>query len=171
VTEPLLLEIGHVGRAHGLRGDVVVDLLTTVEDRLATGSTLECRGTPLVVGRAQALPGKVGLRGSHWLVHFVGIDTREAAESLGGALLRAEPLAGINAGSAGGPDDLWVHHLIGSEVTSANGENHGTVTSVEANPASDLLVLDSGALVPLRFVVRSEPGRLVVDVPAGLFEL
>ena len=48
----------------------------------------------------------------------------------------------------------------------------GTVVSVEANPASDLLVLDGGALIPLRFVVGNEPGvRVTVDVPDGLLDL
>ena len=42
---------------------------------------------------------------------------------------------------------------------------------VEANPASDLLVLDSGALVPLTFVTSVDPNvRVDVDVPEGLFE-
>jgi 16S rRNA processing protein RimM len=57
-------------------------------------------------------------------------------------------------------------------VEDVHGEALGTVTGVEANPASDLLVLDGGALIPLRFVVSSEPGQLVVvDVPDGLLEL
>ncbi len=44
--------------------------------------------------------------------------------------------------------------------------------SVEANPASDLLVLDGGGLIPLRFVVGSSPGeRVTVDVPDGLLDL
>ncbi len=48
----------------------------------------------------------------------------------------------------------------------------GTVESVEANPASDLLVLDGGALIPLRFVVEHEPGvRVTVEVPDGLLDL
>jgi 16S rRNA processing protein RimM len=46
----------------------------------------------------------------------------------------------------------------------------GTVAAVEANPASDLLVLDGGGLVPLTFLVTAEPGRLVVDPPAGLLD-
>jgi 16S rRNA processing protein RimM len=42
---------------------------------------------------------------------------------------------------------------------------------VEANPASDLMVLDSGALVPLTFVVAVEANRRVeIDPPEGLFE-
>jgi 16S rRNA processing protein RimM len=70
-----------------------------------------------------------------------------------------------------GGEGLWVHELIGCEVFDITGASHGTVVSVQANPASDLLVLDSGALVPLRFVTGAEAGRLTVDVPAGLFEL
>jgi hypothetical protein len=45
------------------------------------------------------------------------------------------------------------------------------VTAVEANPASDLLVLDGGGLVPLCFVVDHVPGsRVVVRVPDGLLD-
>jgi hypothetical protein len=41
---------------------------------------------------------------------------------------------------------------------------------VEANPASDILVLDDDQMVPLRFVVDRQPGRLVIDPPEGLLE-
>ncbi len=150
-----------MGRPHGLHGEVVVDLLTTVESRLAPGSTLDCEGRQLVVEAAHALPGKPSPRGAHWLVRFAGVATREEAESLVGATLRAVPLAEA--------EGLWVHELIGSVVVDQSGEARGKVAAVEANPASDLLVLDSGALVPLRFVVAAEPGKLTVDAPAGLF--
>jgi 16S rRNA processing protein RimM len=159
----VLLEIGYVGRPHGLRGDVVVRLVTTDAERLAPGTTVECRDGEMVVESARPLPGKTGARGSHWLVRFAGIGSREAAEALTGAKLRAEPRAG--------GDGLWVHQLIGSQVVDVGGQDHGTVVAVEANPASDLLVLDRGGLVPLRFVVTTAPGRITVDVPAGLFEL
>jgi hypothetical protein len=46
----------------------------------------------------------------------------------------------------------------------------GTVTAVVANPVSDLLELDGGGLVPLRCVVDHGPGRIVVDIPAGLLD-
>ncbi len=97
-------------------------------------------------------------------MRFAGVDSREAAESLAGSVLRAEPVTETE-------DGFFVHELIGSEVVESSGQSRGTVVSVEANPASDLLVLDSGALVPMRFVVASAPGRLTVEVPAGLFEL
>jgi 16S rRNA processing protein RimM len=144
----VLLEIGHITRPHGLKGEVVVGLVTSVEGRLGPGNAFECQGRELVVERSQALPGKLGARGGQWLVRFEGVGTREADV-----------------------EGLWVHELIGAEVVGTGGESHGTVTAVEANPASDLLVLDSGALVPLRFVVSAEPGKLTVDVPEGLFDL
>jgi 16S rRNA processing protein RimM len=158
----LLLEIGHIVRPHGLRGEVVVQLVTTVDERLAAGSSLDCQGRSLVVQSSQVLPGKPGPKGAHWLVRFAGVDSREAAEELSGSELRAEPLVGVSG--------LWIHELIGCEVVDGSGEGYGVVASVEANPASDLLVLDTGSLVPLRFVVSAEPGRLTVDVPEGLFE-
>ena len=63
-----------------------------------------------------------------------------------------------------------MHALIGSEVVDVAGRAHGRVEAVEANPASDLLVLGDGRLVPLVFVVESSAGRVVVDVPAGLLD-
>jgi 16S rRNA processing protein RimM len=98
------------------------------------------------------------------VVAFAGVSTVEAAESLRDAALLAPPLDD--------PGTLWVHDLVGSVVVDADGRQLGTVEAVEANPASDLLVLDGGALVPLTFVVDSEPGvRVTVDVPDGLLDL
>ena len=95
-------------------------------------------------------------------MRFAGVDTREAADALHGLVLSAEPLED--------PDALWVHELIGSVVVDQHGTEHGTVTSVEVNPASDLLVLDGGGLVPLTFVVDQADGRITVDVPDGLLD-
>ncbi len=64
-----------------------------------------------------------------------------------------------------------MHELIGAEVFDKAGARLGSVTAVEANPAHDLLVLDSGALVPIVFVLEHGDGRVVVDVPEGLFDL
>ena len=70
-----------------------------------------------------------------------------------------------------GDDELWVHELVGAEVRDLAGTSFGPVLSVEANPASDLLVLAGEVLVPLRFVVSQEPGLLVIDPPDGLLDL
>ena len=74
------------------------------------------------------------------------------------------------------PTRLFVHDLVGCRVVDADGIDRGRVEAVQANPASDLLVLDGGALVPLTFVVGGvETGTdgdvIRVDVPDGLFEL
>jgi 16S rRNA processing protein RimM len=98
-----------------------------------------------------------------WIVLFDGVPDRNAAEALRGLKLRAEPLDD--------PDALWVHELVGTRVVTTDGVERGTVTAVEANPASDLLVLDTGALVPLRFLVSTDDGVVTVDPPEGLFDL
>ena len=162
----MLLEVGRVTRPHGLKGEVVVRLVSNVAARMAPGSTLRCQGGELVVDQARELPNRGdGHPGStsHWLVSFAGVSTRKAAEGLAGAELFAEAVVG--------GEGLWVHELIGSQVCSVSGEEHGKVTAGQANPASDLLVLESGALVPLRFVVNVLSGRVIVDPPEGLFDL
>jgi len=70
------------------------------------------------------------------------------------------------------PDDgLYVHDLIGSEVVDTHGTVLGTCTSVLANPAHDILELDSGALVPVIFVTGIIDGVVTIDPPDGLFDL
>lgn len=150
------LEVGRIDRAHGLEGEVVVTLVTNRLERVQPGAELGSDRGPLVVRSARP-------QGNRWLVRFEDVDDRGAAEGLRGAVLRAAPLDD--------PDALWVHELVGQDVVDATGRHRGRVEAVQANPASDLLVLDSGALVPLVFV-RSPSGAapLVVDGPDGLFD-
>jgi 16S rRNA processing protein RimM len=61
--------------------------------------------------------------------------------------------------------------VVGAEVRDRSGQVLGRVTTVEANPAHDLLVLDDGALVPAAFVVEHELGHIVVDLPPGLLDV
>jgi len=104
-------------------------------------------------------------QGRH-LVVFDAIVDRTAAETWRGVVLHAEPLPALDDGT------LWVHELVGCRVLDTAEVDHGEVREVQANPASDLLVLDTGALVPLRFVTDGPTDGVVhVDVPAGLFEL
>jgi 16S rRNA processing protein RimM len=95
-------------------------------------------------------------------MRFAGVDGREAAERLRDTELFASPLEDDDA--------WWVHELVGADVFGRDGRRFGTVTSVVANPASDLLELDTGALVPLRFVVDRRLGAVVVDPPSGLLD-
>jgi 16S rRNA processing protein RimM len=148
-----LLEVGRVAKAHGLRGEVVVALSTNRPERVAKGTVLHTDDGPLTIVASRP-------HQKRHIVRFAGVDTREAADALHGRVLRAEPLED--------PDALWIHELIGATVVDQHDVEHGTVTAVEVNPASDLLVLDGGGLVPLTFVVEQGDGRIRVDVPDGL---
>ncbi len=154
-----LLEVGRIVRAHGLRGQVVVDLWTQRRERLAPGTTLETERGPLVV--VSASPHQ-----DRFLVTFGAITSREDADEWRGVVLLAAPLD-----DDGDDDVIWIDDLFGATVVDAAGVHRGVVTAVESNPASDLLVLDTGALVPLTFVTRVRAHELIeVDVPEGLFE-
>jgi 16S rRNA processing protein RimM len=154
---PARLEIGRVGRAHGVRGDVMVSLTTNRTERVQPGAVLHAGDRVLVVASGRPHQGR-------FIVHFEGVDSREAAEALRGELLTAEPLADAGDG------ELWVHEVIGSRVVDRAGAELGRVVAVEANPAHDLLVLDGGGLVPIVFVVDHGPGIVTVDPPAGLLD-
>ncbi len=152
-----LLTVGHVRRAHGLGGEVAVRLTTNRGERLDPGAVVYADGRRLIVRSSRP-------RGDNdHLVRFDDVATRDDAEALRGATLSAEPLDD--------PDELWVHELIGRRVVDQTGAARGVVVEVEANPASDLLVLEDGSLVPARFVVGVEGDAISVDVPEGLFEL
>lgn len=150
-----LLEIGRIGRAHGLRGEVVVSITSDRAERTTQGAVWYLDGREVVVEAVQP-------HGDRWLVRLAGVATREAAEALNGVVVCAEPIED--------PDALWVHDLVGASVESTDGRGWGVVVAVVANPADDLLELDDGTLVPVGFVVDSSglPERLVVDTPAGL---
>lgn len=156
-----MLLVGRITRAHGLRGEVVVDLLSSEPElRLAPGAELSTDGGPLRVVAARPHQGK-------FLVTFAGVGSREAADALRGTELRAEPLED--------PEALWVHELVGATVVDTTGEARGTVVAVVANPADDLIELDSGALVPVGFVTgwidAGDDRQLVIDPPDGIFDL
>lgn len=140
----------------------MVHLVSNRPERLRPGSVL------LAGPAGESQPSRrlrVAAARSHHgrlIVSFDGVTTREEAESLTHAVLRAEPIEDSG--------ELFVHELIGKEVVEVSGERHGRVVAVQANPASDLLVGEGGWLVPLRFVVETTGDRIVVEVPEGLFE-
>src|ERR1700722_7611420 len=155
-----LLEVGRIVKPHGLRGEVVVALVTNRHERVAVGATLQA---PLGAWRVRCARPFEATGDGRWIVSFDGVSSREDAEALRGTVLRSPPLDD--------PDALWTHELIGAEVVSSAGETLGRVEAIEANPASDLLVLETGGLIPLRFVVGHERGRVTVDIPLGLLDL
>jgi 16S rRNA processing protein RimM len=156
--EAALLGVGRIVKPHGLRGDVIVSLTTNRDERVAVGSILHTEdGRTLEVVRSSPHRGR-------FIVTFDRVNGIDAAEALRDTALFAPPLED--------PDALWVHDLIGSIVVDVHGVELGTVSGVEANPASDLLVLDGGGLIPLRFVTGTVPGvRVTVDIPDGLLDV
>lgn len=150
-----LLDVGQVAKPHGLRGDVIVKLVTDRVERLAPGTVLSSERGDLEVVASSPHHGR-------FIVTFAGVNRLEEADELRGLVLRAPALED--------PDAYWVHDLVGASVAGVDGAEYGSVAAVEANPASDLLVLEGGGLVPLRFVVSRSPGRVVIDPPAGLLD-
>ena len=153
-----LLEVGRIDRAHGVKGEVIVNLVTDRLERLSSGSRLQTPQGDLTVVKSRPHQHR-------HLVYFEEIKSREIAENWRGTNLFAEPITD--------PEDetLWVHDLVGAEVLDQHGVSHGLVVAVVSNPASDLLELENGDLVPLTFVVDIEPQRLIsVKAPEGLFK-
>lgn len=153
-----LLEVGRITKAHGVRGEVLVALSSDRTERLDPGSVLATDRGALTVVRASRHQDR-------WIVAFEEIGDRDEAETWRGTVLRAEPVEDEDG------DALWVHHLIGAAVVLADGTGVGTVVEVHANPAADLLVLESGALVPVVFVTEHAEGKVTIDPPEGLLEL
>ena len=154
---PERLEVGRVGRAHGLHGEVSVTAVSNRPERFAPGSVLYVGDDRLVVGAARPHQGR-------WLVRFEGISDRTSAEALRGRILSGD------RPDAPPDGEVWVHEIIGAAVVDRSGTPLGRVVAVEANPAHDLLVLEGGGLVPMVFVVETEPGRVVIDPPEGLLD-
>ncbi len=150
-----LLVIGKIGKPHGLRGEVYVDLVTDRHERLDPGSTLFVGERALTVAASQPVQ-------TRWLVSFREVTDRTGAEALTNRELLAEPIAD--------PEAVWVHEVIGSRVVEVSGVDRGRCVGVIANPAHDILELESGALVPSVFVVSCVDGVTTIDPPDGLFE-
>ena len=170
------LAVGRVAKAHGVRGEVAVEVRTdSPEERFASGANLTGRrgrsrsaDTELTVEAARNHSGRL-------LVRFVGVESREAADALRGTMLLVDS-ADIDAPED--PDEFADHQLIGLDAVAVTGELLGTVTDVLHTPAGELLelALSGGgeALVPFVLVivpeVDLEAKRVVIDPPEGLFE-
>lgn len=152
-----LVEVGRTFRAHGVRGDVAMQLFTDRAERLAAGARLKVGDVWVTVVSARDAA-------TRWLVHFEGVDDRTAAERLANRPVFAEPLADRG-------DDLYVDDVVGARVVDVHGTDHGRCIAVVENPAHDLLELESGALVPVVFVTGLRDGVLTIDPPEGLFDL
>tara|TARA_Y100001970_G_scaffold233737_1_gene291534 strand:+ start:1292 stop:1771 length:480 start_codon:yes stop_codon:yes gene_type:complete len=151
-----LLEVARIGKAHGLKGEVSVRLISNVSERVESGSVLYLQDERKMVVKSSKQHKQ------HHLVLFEGVESRTAADALVGELLFGLPI--------NDPEIMWAHELIGSSVLDGDGTTIGEVVAIETNPASDLLVLKGGAMIPLAFVVEQKDRMIQVDIPHGLLE-
>jgi 16S rRNA processing protein RimM len=167
----MLLAVGRVGRAHGVRGEVSVEVRTDDPDaRFAPGASLVTDPRhvgPLTVESVRPHAGRL-------LVRFAGCGDRTAAETLRGVLLLVDSAA---IPPTGDPDEFHDHELIGLAAVTAGGAEVGEVVDVE-HPGQDLLVVrrtgGGDVLVPFvsAIVVDVDPaaGRVIIDPPPGLLD-
>ncbi|MEU7821041.1 ribosome maturation factor RimM [Catellatospora sp. NPDC049133] len=172
----MLLIVGHVMRAHGIRGEVLVHPRTDEPAlRFAAGSTLIVE--PAVAG----LPGKLTVESARphsgeLIVTFVEIPDRNMAELAKSAVLNVDS---AEVPAPEDPDEFLDHQLVGLDVVTVGGEPLGKVLRIDHAPASDLLVvrMPDGRTGLIPFVSAIVPevdvagGRITVDPPGGLFDL
>lgn len=167
-----LLLVGRVAKAHGISGELAVDIHTDVPDeRFVPGAVLTARlrdrsVRPVTVTTARPHSGRL-------LVRFDEVPDRTAAENMRGAqlLVDADELP-----PSDDPDAFYDHELEGLAAVLLDGTSVGTVKEIARGPGGELLVLKledgTEGLVPfVREIVPEvdvKGGRVVIDPPEGL---
>ncbi|HEY7498814.1 MAG TPA: ribosome maturation factor RimM [Vicinamibacterales bacterium] len=168
---PDLLLVGRVARAHGNRGEVIVNLETDFpEDRFKVGQTLIVGGAE---GRSPRRIDGVRFHQGRPIVALEGIATMDDAEGLAGAELwvDASTLAPL-------PDGTYYRHdLVGCEVRDEAAGVIGRVTAVDGPIERSHLIVQGRrgeVLIPLaaEICVRVDPAArvIVVRAPEGLLD-
>ena len=164
--------VGRIARAHGIRGQVIVNLETDFpETRFQPGAELFIERT----GAVEALRlTTVRFHRERPIVGIDGVTTMNEAEALAGHELRvpADWLAPLPSGM------FYRHDLIGCRVDTRDGRPIGTVTGVDGTLGGSRLVVDGSQgeiLIPLAHEICTtidvEGKRIVIDPPDGLLEL
>jgi 16S rRNA processing protein RimM len=175
--------VGRLGRPHGVRGELTVELRTDEpERRFADGAVLAVRRpTGRAAGSgASARHERLTVAGTRWhqdrlLVSFEEIPDRNAAEAARGLLLVVTVDPGERPED---PEEFYDHQLVGLAVVTLDGRAEGTVVEVLHAGAQDLLVVRregrDDALVPFVSALVPEvdlaAGRVVVADRPGLLE-
>ena len=169
------LVVGRVVKAHGVTGEVVVEIRTDDPDtRFAPGSSL--RGKPSRGGpESRYLVESVREHGGKLLVRLDGVADRNAAESLRGILfvVDSEDLPPIED-----PDEFYDHQLEGLQVVTTTGQTVGPVAEVLHTAAGELLSIraeEGEVLVPFVSAIVTSVSladqKIEIDPPEGLLEL
>ena len=168
----MLLVVGQIGKAHGIRGEVLVTVRTDdPERRFLPGAVFTTASGKLVL-ESKTLrwhQGKI-------IAQFEGVKDRNAAEELRSTELQVES---ADLPEPEDPDEFLDHQLVGLRVVTVGGEDLGAVARIDHAPSSDLLVLarEGGGTALIPFVTAMVPtvdlpgGRVIVDLPEGLLDL
>ncbi|MFC4030626.1 ribosome maturation factor RimM [Streptomyces polygonati] len=166
------LVVGRIGRAHGIKGEVSVEVRTDEpESRLAPGAVLATDPPstgPLTIATGRVHSGRLMLR-------FEGVSDRTGAEALRNTLLIAEV---DPEEMPEDPEEFYDHQLIDLDVVTVDGREVGRITEITHLPYQDLLVVarPEGGEVLIPFVseivpeIDLEEQRAVIDPPPGLLE-
>jgi len=163
--------VGRIARAHGIRGQVIVNLETDFpEERFQPGAELFIERA----GRVEPLTiTTVRFQGGRPVIGLRGVDSMNDAEALAGHELRVpiDRLAALPVGV------FYRHDLIGCRVVGARGETIGVVRDVEGTMSGSRLVVDGSdgeVLIPLAAeictTIDPEAKRIVIDPPEGLID-
>src|SRR4051812_48978201 len=167
-----LAVVGRIARAHGIRGQVIVNLETDFPaERFQPGAELFVeRG-----GRIDAVKiSSLRFQHDRPVIGIEGVETMTQAEQLAGLELRvpADRLMPLPAGT------YYHHDLVDCVVEKRDGERVGIVRSVDVSFGGDRLVVEGAAgeiLIPLAspicVLVDVAAKRIVVDAPEGLLDL
>jgi len=162
---------GYVRRAHGIGGDVVVrGMLVDAAERFVEGSVLvtnESQPRELEIQGVRAHQGD-------YIITFEGVGDRNGAEALKGVQFTIDR----DDRRTLEPGEWWPEDLIGCEVVSVDGETVGVIGAIVTGAAQDRIVVErsDGSRGEVPFVAALVPeidiasGRVVVDLPGGLFE-
>lgn len=166
------LVVARIGRAHGIKGEVTVEVRTDEPElRLGPGAVLATepaeRG-PLAIETGRVHSGRLLLR-------FENVRDRTAAEALRNTLLIAEV---DPAELPEDPEEFYDHQLIDLDVVLADGTEIGRITEISHLPSQDLFIVErpDGSEVMIPFVeeivaeIDLEEQRAVVTPPPGLID-
>ena len=178
MAAPALTIVGRVRRAHGIRGELVVEPLTDAPDAVFAPGRRVFAGTvdgdPAPGGRELVVEESRPFKGGGWIVAFLGLDDRNEAERWRQRYLLAPPEELEPAGE----DEVYVHDLLGMNVVHATSLEHlGEITDVYEVPQGlmlDVRRANGSVLIPFRpeVVTRIDHAerRLLIDPPEGLLD-
>jgi 16S rRNA processing protein RimM len=164
--------VGRIARAHGIRGQVIVNLETDFpEARFQPGAELFVeRGGAVEAVRLTT----VRFQNGRPVVGIAGVETMNDAERYAGCELRVpmDRLAALPSGT------YYRHDLVGCRVETAAGATVGVVADVEGTIGGSRLVVSGSRgeiLIPLAAAicktVDAAAKRIVIDPPDGLLDL